>query len=346
MNPAKPALAKNPWRLGLWVSLALVVLAALSLAPYMTSSTELVRMRNALLLDDRYDAAQDWAPPAYPPDFKREQAAPYPEFVNVVQQLGLPAMANDWDRALAISKHLLGSSPVLSGGAIQSDLTDTHRRIINKGEGYCGDFVDVFIALANAAGMPARPWAFSFDGFGGHGHIWVEIWNRQARTWQLVDIFNNNYFVSETGKPMSALELRRALKEQPESLRMQPLYAGARRGMPVEATAWSYYRRGLPEWYQWRGTNVFSYDKNWWVHALGNLSRSLEQLGGIVAGVSPRLVILSDAGNRAAYEALRRLQWQLYAVAVVVPLGLLMALLCWVKLRRQRLRTGSVSLHA
>jgi hypothetical protein len=345
VSSSKVARAQGPWRVGLWLSLALVVLAALSLAPYMTSSTELVRMRNALLLDDRYDAAQDWAPPAYPPDFKREQAAPYPAFVNVVQQLGLPAMANDWDRALAISKHLLGSSPVLSGGAIQSDLTDTHRRIINKGEGYCGDFVRAFTAIAEAAGT-TRPWAFSFDGFGGDGHIWLEIWNRQAQAWQLLDVFDNYYFVLASDRPLSALELRRALTQQPGALHLRRLYAPARPGYVIEAKAWSFFQRGQPEWYQWRGTNVFSYDKNWLVHALGKLSRSLEQLGGIVAGVSPRLVILSDAGNRAAYEALRRLQWQLYAVAVVVPLGLLMALLCWIQLRRQRLRTGSVSLHA
>lgn len=336
MNTSKFFVPPKPWRIGLWLSLALVMLAALSLAPYMTSSTELVRMRNALLLDDRFDAAQDWTPPTFPPDFKLETATPYPEFVNAVQQLGLASMSNDWERALAISKHLLGSSPMLTGGAIQSDLVDTYRRIINRGEGYCGDFVDVFIGLANAAGMVTRPWAFSFDGFGGHGHIWVEIWNRQAKAWQLLDVFNNNYFVLEEGRPLSALDFRRALRAQPEAIRMLPLYAGARRGMPIEATAWSYYRRGLPEWYQWRGTNVFGYDQAWLVRESGRVSRSFEQLGGIVAAVRPMMVILSSSENQAARESLQHLRWQLFVVAVTVPLGTLGALVCWVQLRRRK----------
>jgi hypothetical protein len=339
----KAADPQKPWRMGLWLSLALVMLAALSLAPYMTSSTELVRMRNALLLDDRFDAAQDWAPPAFPPDFKLETAAPYPEFAAAVQKMGLLSMPNDWDRALAISKHLLGSSPVLTGGAIQSDLLDTYRRIINRGEGYCGDFVDVFIGLANAAGMPTRPWAFSFDGFGGHGHIWIEIWNRHAKAWQLVGIFNNNYFVLEDNRPLSALEFHRALKERPEAIRMLPLYAGARRGMPIEATAWSYYLRGWPEWYQWRGTNVFSYDQQRLMPRLNAVSNSLGQLYGIVAGVSPRLVILSSSENYAAHESLRRLRWQLFAVLVAMPMGMLSALVCWLQLRRRK--NGVKQLH-
>lgn len=308
----------------------------------MTSSTELVRMRNALLLDDRFDAAQDWTPPAYPADFKREQSAPYPEFVKAVEQLGLPAMANDWDRALAISRHLLGSAPVLAGEAIMADLPDTYRRIINQGEGYCGDFVDVFLGLAEAAGLTTRPWAFSFDGFGGHGHIWLELWNRQAQAWQLLDLFDNNYFTLDDGRPLSALEVRRALKEQPQRLQLPPLYAGARPGYAIKAKAMDYYLRGVPEWYQWRGTNVFSYDSHWLVRTLGKASRSLEQLGGIAAGVAPRLVVLADADNRLAFDALKRLRWHLMIVAVLSVLATLTALLCWAQLRRQRRQHASI----
>jgi hypothetical protein len=326
---------RKRWRKGLWVSLALVLLSILSLAPYMTSSTELVRMRNALLLDERHNATDDWRPPAFPPDFKREVALPYPEFSRVVQKLGLSSMDNDWDRALAISKHLLGSSPVLSGGAIQSNLTQTYRRIVEKGEGYCGDFVDVFIALANAAGMTTRPWAFSFDGFGGYGHIWLEIWNRQAQGWQLVGIFNNNYFSLEDGRPLSALEFRRIFQERPMALQTHRLYAEARPGYSIESKGWDYYRRGLPEWYQWRGNNVFEYDQAPLVRMLRGVSRSLEQLGGIVAGVSPKVVVLLDDKNRPEFDALLRLRMQLYLVMLTVFLGSIWALVCWVNLYRQ-----------
>lgn len=193
-------------------------------------------MRNALLVDERFDAADDWAPPGFPPEFKQERDAPYPEFTQAVERLGLASMAGDWERSLAISKHLLGSSPVLTGNDIHSDLRDTYRRIVKGGEGYCGDFVDVFVGLANAAGMTTRPWAFSFDGFGGHGHIWVEIWNREKHDWQLVDIFNNFYFSLSDGKPLSAFALRRALMAESKDLRLQP-------SMPARARATRYPKK-------------------------------------------------------------------------------------------------------
>jgi hypothetical protein len=40
------------WRRSVWISLLVLLLSLLSLAPYLTSSTELVRMRHALLLSD------------------------------------------------------------------------------------------------------------------------------------------------------------------------------------------------------------------------------------------------------------------------------------------------------
>ena len=313
------------WRLGFWGSVALVVLAVLSLAPFMTSSTELVRMRNALLVDERFDAADDWTPPAFPPEFKQERESPYPEFSLAVERLGLASMANDWERSLAISKHLLGSSPVLTGEDIKSDLRTTYKQIVERGEGYCGDMVDVFIGLASAAGMTTRPWAFSFDGFGGHGHIWLEVWNRDLSQWQLVDIYNNFYFSLSDGKPLSAFAMRRALNEHPDGLQLQLLYGGARPGYEFPEKAWDYYQRGLPQWYGWQGANVFSYDKSIWVHSVlpGVVSRSIEQLEGILAGVSPKLVFLVSDENREARQAMLRLRSQLHFVAVVIACGLL-----------------------
>lgn len=92
------------WRLGVWTSLIVLIGALLSLAPYLTSSTELVRMRHALLLVDSPDGGLDWTPATLPADFLLERAEPYPVFAEVVDRLGLKAMPSDWDRALAISR--------------------------------------------------------------------------------------------------------------------------------------------------------------------------------------------------------------------------------------------------
>lgn len=320
-----------------------LLLAILSLAPYFTSSTEVVRMRHALLLADSGaagDADFDWTPANVPSDFLRERAAPYPEFADTVARLGLAAMPSDWERALAISRHLLGSAPVLSGGAIQSDLRDTYQRIVKDGQGYCGDFVRVFTGLAIAAGIPVRAWAFSFDGFGGHGHIWPEIWNRQLGRWQLVDIFNNSYLVGAEGVVLSAIEAHRTLLRDPVSLRLLPLHPDARPGFMVEEKAWDYYRRGLGQWYMLWGNNVFSYDQASLVRVFGNVSRSLEQVGGIAQGVYPEIRLLVDGADHAQVEAIYRLRSHLLLVSGVVVgalLALLLLLAGWWKSRRKLL---------
>lgn len=323
------------WRRAIWLSLLAMLLAMLSLAPYFTSSTELVRLRHALLLSetgDRGDAGFAWTPANIPADFMLERAAPYPEFTDVVDRLGLAAMPTDWQRAVAISRHLLGSSPLLSGGAIQSDLRDTYQRIVKQGQGYCGDFVRAFTGLAIAAGIPVRAWAFSFDGFGGHGHIWPEIYNRQLGRWQLLDVFNNAYLVGADGVALSAIEVRRTMLENPASLRMLPLYPGARPGFAIEEKGWNYYRRGLGQWSMLWGNNVFSYDQASLVRAFGSVSRSLEQFGGIVQGVYPGVKILADESNQDQVAAIQRLRWHLFVVAGIILaalLGLLVALAGW-----------------
>lgn len=324
------------WRRGVWLSLAVLILCVMSLAPYLTSSTELVRMRNALVLIDQGSTGFDWTPASVPPSYLQERGPVDPFFVDVAQQLGLAALPDDWARAIAISRHLLGSSPVLLGGAIKLDLRGTYRRIVGSGQGYCGDFVDVFMAIALAAGMPVRSWAFSFDGFGGDGHVWPEIWNRQLGRWQLVDIFDNFYFFETPGVPLSALEFRQSLLGNSTQLKLAPLYPGARVGWFVKEKAWAYYRRGLTEWYMWWGNDLFTYDRAFLVHTFSGVSRSLAQLGGIAQGVFPPVKLMVTEANRDQASAMWRLRMHLFIVAWMVSLATLVALVCWVAAVRVR----------
>jgi len=310
------------WRQMVWISVAVLVAAVLSLAPYLFSSTELVRLRNASLLASAEPSGFDWRPDAMPADFLRENGAPNPVYAEAAGQLGLAALPSDWARVLTISAHLL-SHPQLVGTPIQSDLQETYRRILQDGTGYCGDFTRVFMALALASGMQVRAWSFSFDGFGGHGHIWPEVWNRQLGQWQLVDIFNNYYFAAADGVPLSALALRRALAQSSAKLRLLPLVPGARPGYEIEAKAWDYYRRGIPEWYLSWGNNVFSYDRALLVRSLGPLSRALEQFGAMAQGVYPRIHVLGDAENAPQVAALVRLRQHLLVVGALVGAALL-----------------------
>ncbi len=336
----QPSRLASRWRRCAWFSLAVLVLTVLSLAPYLTSSTELVRMRNALVLIGEKGHGFDWTPDSIPPDFMLERGPADPVFVEAAGRLGLAGMSSDWDRVSAISRHLL-SNPHLVGNAIQSDLRDTYRHILEDGTGYCGDFTRVFMAFAITAGIPVRAWSFSFDGFGGDGHIWPEIWNRQLKRWQLVDIFNNFYFVGQDGVPISAAEFREAMLTAPKSIHRALLYPGARPGYGIEEKMWAWYRRGLPEWYMLWGNNVFSYDKAMMVLNLGRFSRSLEQLQAIAEGVYPPVSLMVTETNRDKVNALWRLRMHLFIAAWLAFVAALAALFCWVAGVRVRRRQQS-----
>jgi hypothetical protein len=321
-----------------WVSLLGLVLGGLSLSPYLVSSTEWVRLRNAWLLHEPGGAQFEWTPANVPTDYLQETGRVDPFFKEVAKRLNLAAQADDWARAVVISRHLLSSSPVLKGEAVKSDLRSTYEHVVKYGDGYCADFVDVFVALALAAGMQVRTWSFSFDGFGGHGHVWPEIWNRQQSRWQLVDVFNNYYFFEADAEPLSALGFRRALMSGSKELRLAPLDRDARLGWAIEAKAWDYYRRGLPGWYMGWGNNVFTYDRVWSVRFFSGVSRSLEEVGAMVQRVHPPVRLLVDATNQVQAQALWRLHWYLLFVAgltLVCVLALLACLGVWVFQQRR-----------
>lgn len=314
------------WLRTIWASLATWLIAVGALVPHLSSSTEVVRLRNALLLASAEPIGFDWSPDSLPNDFIRESGPVDPFFTDAVMKLRLTQSPSDWSRILTISEHLL-SHPQLVGTPIQSDLRGTYDKILNDGSGYCGDFTRVFMALVMAAGMQVRAWSFSFDGFGGHGHIWPEVWNRQLGQWQLVDVFNNYYFVGAEGIPLSALALRRAMQQQPKTLRLMALSPSGRQGYEVQSKAWDYYHRGLAQWYLSWGNNVYSYDQAFLVRSLGPWSRALEQLGAIAQGVYPPIHVLADAQNAPHVTALFRLKRKILVVAGLLIVGLLAILI-------------------
>jgi len=318
------------------------LLALGSIAPHLTSGAELVRLRNALLIDFDAKASLDWQPPAVPHDFRTDGARVDPYFAAIARELGLAGRASDWERSIAISEHLLGQGtrPRTENAAL-SDLRDTHRAIVNAERGYCADYVRVFTAIANAAGMTVRLWAFSFDGFGGHGHVWPEVWNRQRGAWELIGVFNNNYFTLDGGPPLSALQFREALQRGAPGLAMHRLDRRSPAGMPRDEFAWDYYRRGLSQWYLWWGNDVVSYDASPAVRLLGSLSRPAAQLAAIAIGVHPRMRLLQTADNRDEIAQMRQLRGKLWAFAGTGTLLLLTSVLWWRGRHAARRRYGN-----
>ena len=287
-------------------------------------------MRNALLLDAQ-PANPDWTPSRRPADFRVDRAN-HPEFTDIVVQKNLRAEGDDWVTAITVAKHLLDGRK--GGGVpIQEDLHETYRRIRANGDGYCGDFADVYSGLLNAAGVFSRNWAFSFDGYGGRGHIVNEVWIRGADQWVMLDVFNNIYFVDAKGRPMSALAVRKALLDgqRPTIVGIEAL---ASPGFRHVHKAYEFYERGLHEWYLWWGNAVYAYDSNAFVKAASGMHRGIEQLAGVAAGVHPTIRVLQDEISRRKLDDLVSLRWRLWAVVAFASLSLVIAVAWWAASRR------------
>jgi hypothetical protein len=197
---------------------------------------------------------------------------------------------------------------------------------IREGYGYCADFVKVYIALAHAANLPVRQWAFSFDGFGGHGHTLVEVWDRERRKWILIDVHNNIHMVdAATGEPLSAFECREAFIGQRAHAAVRPNGPG-REGFRHREKLIHYYQRGSNEWYLWWGNAINSYFAHPVVRTLERFSEGAAHIGAFAFGLLPHFRVIPNPENADAVAEMYRLRkWVRAASAAVLVLLVLLA---------------------
>ncbi len=321
------------------LTLALMLLVALYVVwPVLNDArgTEITRMRNALLAER--GAVQDfvWTPANWPADFRRERLAP-PLALAGWHGLQQATADTPWLRSIQLAQALTGQPR--RGNAIAKPTLATLRLIETTGAGYCADYTKVFLALTHTAGIPARQWSFSFDGFGGWGHTFNEIWDESAGAWRMIDVFNGFYPRDQlTGEPLAALAFRQLLLQQPERLIWERLEPG-RFGFKSDAEAQRYFRHGADEWYLWWGNDPLSYDSNPLVASAAQFGRLPEQGVGWLTGALPPFRILLTDDNTAAVEALFQLKYTLWIAAVLeAVLGLLVLhqLRQWWQQRRRR----------
>ncbi len=298
--------------------IALAALTALVLW-WARRPTEAVRLRNALRLQPSRDEDFTWTPPNFPPGFAVERRAPGEDIRKIVASVGVDSIPGDWDKALALAGHL--TERAKDKGPVRADPLTTYHAI-RDGYGYCADFVKVFLVLANAAGLVARQWAFSFDGFGGHGHTIVEVFDHQRKRWLLLDVFNNFHVVdAASGEPLGALEYRDALLGRRGAALMRRNGPG-RPGYVLEHKAVEYYRRGIDQWYLIWGNAVDSYYAHPAVRWAGRISRSLAHLAANVVGAQPHIRIYATPANakwvQRMFALRRRLHWIAFAALVLL----------------------------
>ena len=265
-----------------------------------TRRIESVRLRNALLLQPSTSADFSWTPAQVPAGFEVERRAPTPLFAQAVARLGIDELS-DWDKARALAAHLTACAQ--DKGPIQSDLATTYRRI-REGYGHCADFAKVYVALAHAAGLFVRQWAFTHNGFGGNGHVLIEVYDPLRGKWLMLDVYNNFYAIdAASNQVLSALEFRDSVLGLRAPAIVRPLGAG-RPGFIHHARLLEYYRRGAGEWYLIWGNAVYSAESNPVVRAALRLHPAAGQLAAMLFRAYPGIRLYVTAGNRAAAEAL------------------------------------------
>ena len=292
---------------------AVLALAAAWLAWQVVPPGGAIRVRNALLLRRGRQEDFAWTPASRPAGYRVETQPPPDEIERALREAGVLAIDDDWDRALALVTMLVRHRR--REGAIRADLATTWRGIVD-GSGYCADYVRVYLAAASGARLFCRQWAFSFDGFGGHGHTFVEVFDRRRGAWSFLDVHNNVYAVlAGSPAPLSALELRRAIVERASDVQF-PRAGPGPLGFPHRDKLLEYYRRGAAEWYLWWGNDVISRDAT---RLPRPLARSLGPLLHRVRGATwrlPALVALTTAENDARIAAMERLRRRIIATTV------------------------------
>jgi hypothetical protein len=255
---------------------------------------EAVRVRNAMLMRRGQRGDFAWTPDRPPRDFRIERASTPRELAAAVDAAGVRAIDGDWPRALALVGMLVRHAR--DEGGIRADVSTTFRRIV-AGEGYCADYVRAYIAAARYAGLFCRQWAFSFDGFGGHGHTIVEVYDRQRRAWAFIDVHNNVYAVlAGSDEPLDALRLRDALVADPASIEFRRAAPG-RLGFPHFDKLLAYYRRGCAQWYLWWGNDVVARDRNGALRPIAFVSGTIAHRLASAIGRAPALVALVTPDN-------------------------------------------------
>ncbi len=318
-----------------WIAAAGVLVATSSLAYLglqVDSSQDLVLLRNAVIAEVEPAGAHQWTPDSMPADYLAE-TLPTPEplvrFAMEAQRGSTPT--DDFETAVNLAS-ALGQNRKRRRDPIQDDTVTALERITADGDGYCADYTQVYGALGRAAGLSVREWGMSFDGYGGDGHAFNEVWDRKRGKWLFIDSFNSFFVTDLDGQPLSATDIRKALLDGTSSeLQVVPINP-AKFGFKSSARALEYYRRGAPRFFLVWGNNMLSYDASPAVKAFSGVSRSAEQLVGIAVGLQPKIVISRDFADPEAVAELLRLR----VVMIVFLLGVVVTGIALLLHRRGR----------
>lgn len=310
-----------------------MMLPLLLLLAFFPSSSELVRLRNAMVFQSAAEADFHWAATDYPADFRKETAtvpdwlrqwvAPVAAQTPVTTQITTGAL----QQLLQLSQRFEQQKRL--GGAIQSDSHTALLAIEQQSTGYCADYTQVTNSIAYALNIPVREWGISFDGFAGHGHALSEIWDAQWQKWIMLDLFNRFYAVDATTKqPLSVLEFRQLLFSAPQQIEIVRTSA-KNFGFRDNQHLLDYFQQGRNAFFMYWANNSLSYDQHPVLATARHISPHVEQLLAVALGEFPKLYAITTAENQAQINhmyQLKNLLWGILALESLLFFVLLVTL--------------------
>jgi len=305
----------------LFVALAVLVVSGGFLAPYLGSGQDQVLVRNSLLYDvagtmDVFGVAPE---AATAPAYDRSALPP-----SLLEDLAGLDERHAFATAVALVRYLDTPGPPV-GGQIASDSLQALATIRAGAGGYCADYTQVFMMLAAIVGIPAREWGFSFRGYSGDGHAVVEVYDADRAQWIFFDVFNGFYVIGADGRPLSFLELRRGLLDGSTSAAAVVTVTDVSPFTSPDRIL-HYLRRGVARAYLWEGASAAEAEQQPVVRWLGKRSRALSQLGAIVLGLHPRMLIVPEPQERAALLELRLVGLSVLGGVLSLSVGLVILL--------------------
>ncbi len=312
------------------ITLFIMVGIALWVISKAQPASEMTRLRNALLLDVGTIADFTWSPQQAPKDFNSEKG-------NVPKEIQVFAQAilgnSEWKKTLNAVDALRGNAHL--NGAIQANTVTALNEILISGRGYCADFTQVMNAVSYQQKISIREWGMSFDGYGGWGHAFNEVYIDEWKKWVFIDVFNGFYVTTnESNIPLSTLEFREILATTPDKVLIHR--TAGRFGFKSDQVAIEYYLRGVNQFYLWWGNDSLTYDDNAVINFIAPLGRAIEQASAILIGIHPKIRILPLPENIEMREAMIRLKHQLMiAFMSEVLLGFLLLYFLVMSLRKK-----------
>ena len=181
---------------------------------YLQSPSELYNLEAGILYNAlEFRAGEDYSI-AY--DFDHDE---YPELLEKYRIEETAGNGSEYEKAMALMNAYSGRLHHASNYDNHVDMNALallEYSLDNKSHGInCRSKAQILNEMCLALGLYARKvWIMPNSVFDNECHVVNEVWDTSLNQWVMLDITNNYYWVDESGKPLSILEIRDCIANQ------------------------------------------------------------------------------------------------------------------------------------